>query len=101
MPTISKPPKKTYKKHSKNLQISKLYNTTQWVRLRESYLMEHPLCEMCEQEGIVRAATEVHHVYEISNGQDELEMMDIALNPHKYNGLMALCSECHHKIHHK
>lgn len=102
MPTIFKPKKKTeYKKHGKNEQISKIYNSTKWVNLRKAYLMEHPLCEECEKAGIVRAATEVHHVYEISNGNTEIEMEDIALNPWKYDGLMALCSDCHHKIHQK
>lgn len=102
MPTIYKPKKKTeYKKHGKAEQISKIYNSTKWVNLRKAYLMEHPLCEECEKNGIVRAATEVHHVYEISNGTTEIEMEDIALNPWKYDGLQALCEDCHHKKHGK
>lgn len=63
--------------------------------------MEHPLCEECEKNGRVTPATEVHHVYQISNGKDELEMQDIALNPWKYDGLMALCQDCHQKKHGK
>lgn len=102
MPTIFKPKKKTnYKKHGKSEIISKIYNNMKWVNLRKAYLLEHPLCEECLKNDKITAATEVHHVYEISNGKDELEMEDIALNPWKYDGLQALCSECHHNVHNK
>lgn len=100
MPTIFKPKKKSdYKKHGKNKQISKIYNSSEWVNLRKAYLMEHPLCEECEKQGKITPATEVHHVFEISNGNTEIEMEDIALNPWKYEGLQALCTDCHHKQH--
>lgn len=102
MPTILKIKRKsTYQKHGKNKEISKIYNTTEWVNLRKAYLMEHPLCEKCLEDDKITPATEVHHVYEISNGKDVEEMKDIALNPWKYSGLQALCSECHQKIHGK
>ncbi|MCH5234922.1 MAG: HNH endonuclease [Muribaculaceae bacterium] len=58
--------------------------------------MEHPICEVCESKGIIREAKEIHHIRPISNGETELEMMDLAFNP--YN-LQSLCIECHHKIH--
>lgn len=102
MPTIVKNRKKSsYQKHGKNKEISKIYNSTQWVNLRKAYLMEHPLCEMCLEDDKITAATEVHHIYEISNGKDIEEMKDIAYNPWNYEGLRALCSECHQKIHGK
>lgn len=69
-----------------------------WKNLRRSYLMEHPLCEMCLSEGIITPACEVHHIRHINVGNDELEMMDIAYDS---NNLMALCSSCHDKIHNK
>lgn len=69
-----------------------------WKNLRRSYLMEHPLCEMCLSEGITTPACEVHHIRHINVGNDELEMMDIAYDS---NNLMALCSSCHDKIHGK
>lgn len=99
MPTINKPPKRnTYKKHGKNLLISKIYNSSNWVKLRESYIMEHPLCEHCLKEGIIEPATEVHHKFEISNGKDEMEMKEIAYNA---NNLESLCTKCHHNEHNK
>lgn len=98
MPTINKGKKvSNYKRHDKALDIyNKVYNTTQWRKLRQSYLMEHPLCEMCLKENKVRPAVEVHHITPISTAKDDLEMKDLGFNP---SNLMALCEECHHKIH--
>lgn len=100
MPTINKGKKvNNYQRHDKALDIyNKVYNTTQWRKLRESYLMQHPLCEMCLKENKVRLAVEVHHITPISTAKDDLEMKDIGFNP---SNLMALCEECHHKIHNK
>ena len=33
-----------------------------WRKFRLWFLKRHPICVDCETEGIVRAATEVHHV---------------------------------------
>ena len=97
MPTITKAQKRnTYQKHDKNLDISKIYNTPQWKKLRLAYLMEHPLCEHCLEKGIVKAAEQVHHIYEISNGKDLEEMKSIAYDP---KNLQSLCSECHRQEH--
>lgn len=99
MPTLYKPKKSytlKYKKHDKQGQIQKIYNSSIWQKLRNCYLIEHPLCEVCESEGRIVPAVEIHHIREISNGESLEEMMDIAYNP---NNLQALCIECHHKIH--
>lgn len=98
MPTLTKLKKKPsdYKKNGKAADISKIYNTPQWKKLRLAYLMQHPLCEDCEKNGIVEPATEVHHVKPISTGTTDLEMKEIAYNP---NNLRSLCSKCHHKVH--
>ncbi len=98
MPTINKGKKKTnkYQKHNKNVDISKIYNSPNWKKLRLGYLMQHPLCEQCLKEDKITPATEVHHIKPISTGSDELAMKSIAYNA--YN-LMALCKDCHHKIH--
>jgi len=100
MPTINKGKKvNNYVKHDKAKDIYKyVYNTSQWRKLREAYLMLHPLCEMCEKDGKVNEAVEVHHITPISNANDELEMKELGYNP---DNLMALCEECHHKLHNK
>ena len=71
MPTINKGKKQsTYKRHDKAKDIYQtVYNTTKWRKLRDSYLMYHPLCERCESEGKVTAAVEVHHIIPISKGE--------------------------------
>lgn len=93
MPTLNKPKKKsTYKKHT---DTSKAYNY-KWTKLRQAYLMEHPLCERCLLDDITKAAEEVHHVKPLSTANDELEMNELLLDS---NNLMALCKDCHHKVH--
>ena len=99
MPTIYKPKKRysiPYKKHDKQGLIQKIYNSSTWQKLRNSYLMEHPLCENCLLLNKVTPAKEVHHDREISNGNTLEEMQDIAFNP---DNLIALCVACHHEIH--
>lgn len=85
-----------YKKNPKNQVIASIYANSIWRNLRNSYLMEHPLCECCLHNGITKPAEEVHHVIYISSGKDENEMKDIAFNK---DNLIALCSDCHHHVH--
>ena len=98
MPTLNKSKRRfsNYKKHDINADISKIYNTSQWRKLRMAQLMRHPLCEMCESKGRTTLASCVHHIKYISSGKDELEMRAIAFDP--FN-LMSLCDKCHHEIH--
>lgn len=96
MPTINKAPKRnTYVKHTDS---SKAYNCPQWKHLRASYIMKHPLCEMCLEEGKIKPVEEVHHKIPISTGIDELQMKDLLLDE---NNLIGLCEEHHHLIHNK
>lgn len=98
MPSIFKPKKiSNYERHGKALNIYKnVYNTSQWRKLREAYIMEHPLCERCLEENKISPATEVHHVVPISKAQSELQMKELGFNP---TNLQALCEKCHDKVH--
>ena len=96
MPEINKPKKKRTPKHNKNLEAAKIRSSYKWIKLRNGYIIQHPLCEVCLGKGIVKEAEEVHHIKPIQTGKDVLEMMDLAYDP--YN-LMALCKKCHDKIH--
>lgn len=97
MPTLNKPKKKRiYVKNDNNSEIANIYNSKQWKDLRNLYLLEHPLCEKCLEQGKVSATEEIHHIRKISSGRSEKEMKEIAYD---YGNLMALCKECHHKIH--
>lgn len=63
-----------------------LYNTSRWRKARKLFLQDHPLCEECKRNGVVKSATVVDHI-----------------EPHKGNGELfwnqsnwqALCKECH------
>lgn len=39
-----------------------LYNTKQWHKLRAIQLRDNPLCDMCQEQGRVVAATVVDHI---------------------------------------
>ena len=100
MPTIKKLPKKkeNYPKRGLNKDIAKIYNSTQWKKLRNAYYMEHPLCEMCLAENVLHpvATSEIHHKIPISTGKDEWSMKALCYDP---DNLMALCEYHHHLVH--
>ena len=97
MPTINRLPKKSYPKRDKAKQIyDNVYNTTLWRSIRSAYLMEHPLCQTCLNEGKTTPSTVVHHIFEISNGDTVEQMQEIGFD---YTNLMALCDYHHTEIH--
>lgn len=107
MPTINRPKKpQTKPKRGKNKEIAHIYNRSEWRDLRKTYMMEHPLCELCldpnfpnldgEKGEKITPTQEIHHKTPISHGDDELQMMDYAYN---YTNLIALCRYHHHYIH--
>jgi 5-methylcytosine-specific restriction protein A len=103
MPTLNLPPKKVkeYKRttHSTkrdNVIHKAVYNTSDWKKLRLEYLIAHPLCENCIQNGIIESAIDVHHKVPISQGVDLLEKRTIGLD---WNNLKSVCKECHKKEH--
>lgn len=63
----------------------------QWQRLRARYLAHHPLCEDCDEQGMVKPASEVHHIATIADAPER--RLDWA-------NLVALCTPCHHQRHH-
>jgi 5-methylcytosine-specific restriction protein A len=60
-----------------------------WQKVREAYLSQQPLCEMCEEAGITKLADLVHHIVRIRDGGDRLNK----------DNLMSLCIKCHDKVH--
>ena len=62
-----------------------------WNKARAYYLNRHPVCEMCEKNGMVTPATLVHHIKAIKDGGEILD----------YGNMMALCNDCHESIHGK
>lgn len=60
-----------------------------WNDLAATYRREHPLCEDCEEWGIVKQGVIVHHVIPIGEGGPRLDQ----------GNLRHLCRECHAAAH--
>lgn len=78
-------------------KYSKYYDKSAWRELRNKYIMQHPLCEECQKNGVTEAATDVHHKVPWSWGVTEADKMSLLLDP---DNLQALC-EHHHYLKHK
>jgi hypothetical protein len=61
------------------------YDSARWQRIRARQLMDHPLCAMCLQQGLVVPATVVDHV-EPHRG----DWTKFVLGP-----FQSLCKPCH------
>lgn len=97
MAYIYKPTKnKNYKKNKteKVLLRQKLYNNSKWHKLRQGFLITHPLCSKCG--GL---AEHVHHINSpFADGLSDEERLGRLLNP--FN-LEAMCARCHGDEHSK
>lgn len=81
---------------AKDKDYIKLIHTSRWLRLRRDILTAHPLCERCQAEGYVEAATEVHHRTPVEYGVTYAEKSRLMFDP---QNLCALCHKCHVKTH--
>ena len=63
--------------------------TTTWAKVRKRYLNRHPLCERCEDKGLIVPAVLVHHIKRIVEGGALLDN----------DNLMSACRECHDELH--
>lgn len=101
MPTINTLKKNT-KKNTNHNQTDmrqlrqKAYRSTQWRKLRVTYLKQHPLCEECLKFGKVTPATSVHHIKSPFKGGETNQHLLL-----DYDNLMSVCHECHAEIHNK
>ena len=57
-----------------------------WRKIREIFLMAHPLCDECRRVGRLTPATEVHHIIAVQDGGSDAD-----------ENLQALCKPCHSK----
>jgi len=62
-----------------------------WQLLRLTYLHQHPICEQCQQNGLIVPAVLVHHIVPIKDGGARLDP----------SNLRSLCQSCHEAIHGK
>lgn len=99
MPTINRQrisEKPTPYKSQSKVDSANYYNSIQWSNLRRSYIKEHPLCEECMNQGIVKAAEHVHHIIPFMSGNTDDERWNLLTD---VNNLQSLCLECHHDKH--
>ena len=59
---------------------------SRWRKVRERFLMEHPLCVECLKEGRITPATDVDHIVPHKGNPDLFW---------DYDNLQALCHKCH------
>ncbi len=79
-------------KYSKDTNYQKLLHSKKWKLLRNKYLREHPICEMCG-----KPATEVHHIVPLNRFRDDpIKMEQMAFDE---ENLMSVDHPCHEKLH--
>lgn len=81
---------------AKDKDYIKLIHTQRWLRLRRDTLTAHPLCELCQADGYITPATEVHHRTPVEYGINYREKYRLMYDP---KNLCALCHDCHVKVH--
>lgn len=81
---------------AKDKDYIRMIHSSRWQYLRRDVLSLHPLCEICESEGSITAATEVHHRTPVEYGLNAMEKQRLMFNP---NNLQALCHACHVRVH--
>ena len=74
----------------------RLINSGRWRALRKQVLERHPLCERCQREGLVAAATEVHHRQPVETAVTASQKERLMFDP--FN-LSPLCHRCHVATH--
>ncbi|GFH40249.1 HNH endonuclease [Lactococcus insecticola] len=79
--------RKRYEKYERDPATSKRYGRA-WRKIRARYVAEHPLCEMCLEEGRLTPVEHVHHIIELSVG-----------GTNDFSNLMSVCKHHHSKIH--
>lgn len=72
------------------------YKSRQWQKTRDLCIRRAGgLCEECAKDGIITPAVVAHHIKPIT--RKNINDPEITLN---LDNLMALCVDCHAKVHH-
>ena len=74
-----------YNTRERDKEARNFYSSTPWRRLRQAKLEQQPLCEECQRNGRITAATMVDHITPIKQGGAALNMAN----------LQSLCWSCH------
>ena len=81
----------------KHKDYTRLINNVEWVRLRNLYLSQSPLCERCLDNGRTKLAEQVHHIDPIENHIGNFDKMKSVA--YDIMNLQALCKDCHVQVH--
>jgi len=76
-----------YEKYDRDPEVRRRYGRA-WKRIRDRYVQQHPLCELCLEKGILIPTEEVHHKVPLAEG-----------GTHDQSNLISLCKSCHARIH--
>ena len=63
-----------YKKSDRRKEKQRLYNDTIYRKERDWYMMCHPICQLCEREGLITPSKDLHHImspHEIGISKEE------------------------------
>jgi 5-methylcytosine-specific restriction protein A len=86
-PEHEKQENRRYEKYDRDPAVKRRYGRA-WKRIRDKYVQQHPVCELCYKKGLLVETEQVHHKRPLSEGGD-----------HSKENLIALCSSCHARIH--
>ena len=81
---------------SRSPEYQKLLNSPRWKKLRAWKLSVNPLCELCQAEGYVRLAVDVHHKLPVEGAKYYSEMVQRCFQK---TNLQSLCVQCHIRVH--
>ena len=95
-PRNSTKPIRKRKSELNSTSLNKFYKSKEWRSTRDDYIEQHPFCEQCLMNGIVKPATDVHHIVPFSQGRTDEERWQLLLD---FSNLRALCKKCHHRVH--
>ena len=75
-----------------SVKYKKLICSSEWRKLRNSVISEHPVCQRCGRV----ASRCVHHVTPVESGVNDVDMERLA---YSRSNLVALCYQCHKEVH--
>lgn len=87
------PTKVKYKHEDKSALY---YSSEAWIKFREIYTKEHPLCAFCLEHERIEPTTCLHHATPFLRGESEEERWNLFLDP---KNIIPLCSKCHTAVH--
>lgn len=98
MPTIYKPKRQRMYNSANRKDRQRIYQTERWRQLRASKLATNPLCELCEENGIITPAEDVHHKVSFMTTNDKAKRIRLAYDR---ANLECLCRACHQYRHYQ